>query len=77
MVSGSLVTNLRRALNDRGIGSVNRSPPTQPPRDRFLARSGRHLDAPEADFTATMMALAAGQAEETDFAAWLRDHTRP
>jgi death-on-curing protein len=43
----------------------------------FLARNGRRLVAPEADATAMMMALAAGQTDEKVFAAWLRDHTRP
>ena len=42
----------------------------------FLARNGRRLVAPEADATAMMMALAAGETDETAFAAWLRDHTR-
>ena len=43
----------------------------------FLARNGRRLVAPEADATALMMALAAGQTDERVFAAWLRDHTLP
>jgi death-on-curing protein len=41
----------------------------------FLARNNRRLVAPEADATAMMVALAAGQTDETAFAAWLRDHT--
>ena len=43
----------------------------------FLARNGRRLVAPEADATAMMMALAAGETDEKGFAVWLRDHTRP
>ena len=43
----------------------------------FLARNGRRLVAPEADATAMVMALAAGETDEKAFAAWLRDQTLP
>ncbi|MCC2664215.1 MAG: death-on-curing family protein [Geminicoccaceae bacterium] len=43
----------------------------------FLARNGRRLVAPEADATAMVMALAAGQTDEKAFAAWLRDQPLP
>jgi len=38
----------------------------------FLARNGRRLRAPEAEATATVIGLAAGEIDETAFAAWLR-----
>ncbi len=41
----------------------------------FLARNGRRLTAPEADATHTMMALAAGDMDESAFAVWLRHNS--
>ena len=38
----------------------------------FLARNGRRLLAPEAEATAMVIGLAAGEIDEAAFAAWLR-----
>jgi death-on-curing protein len=43
----------------------------------FLHLNGRRLTATQADATLTMLALAAGEINEADFAAWLRTHTAP
>ena len=43
----------------------------------FLALNGRRLNAPQADATLTMLAVAAGQMDEAAFAGWLRQHSRP
>jgi death on curing protein len=42
----------------------------------FLALNGYRLTAPQADATLTMLAVAAGQMDETTFARWLRQHSR-
>lgn len=41
----------------------------------FLARNGLQLSAAEDDATRAMLALAAGEMTEDDFAAWLRAWT--
>lgn len=41
----------------------------------FLARNGLQLSAAEDDATRAMLALAAGEMTEDDFAAWLRAST--
>lgn len=38
----------------------------------FLFLNGKRLTATQVDATVTMLALAAGELEEADFAAWLR-----
>ena len=43
----------------------------------FLALNGASLSADDANCVATMLALAAGDLAEADFAAWLRSHTAP
>jgi len=43
----------------------------------FLALNGWRLTAPQADATLTLLAVAAGQMDETAFARWLRQHSRP
>ena len=43
----------------------------------FLVLNGTILTADDADCVATMLALAAGDLAEADFAAWLRSHTAP
>ncbi|MBP5998325.1 MAG: type II toxin-antitoxin system death-on-curing family toxin [Azonexus sp.] len=43
----------------------------------FLALNGASLSADDANCVATMLALAAGELGEADFAAWLRTHTTP
>jgi len=42
----------------------------------FLALNGYRLTAPQADATLTMLAVAAGQMDESTFARWLREHTQ-
>jgi death on curing protein len=42
----------------------------------FLHLNGWRLTAPQADATLTMLAVAAGQTDETTFARWLRQHSR-
>ncbi len=43
----------------------------------FLVLNGTILTADDADCVATMLALAAGDLAEADFAAWLSSHTAP
>ncbi len=43
----------------------------------FLSLNGWRLVASQADATLTMLAVAAGQMDETTFAGWLRRHSRP
>lgn len=43
----------------------------------FLALNGASLSADDANCVATMLALAAGDLAEADFASWLRNHTAP
>jgi death-on-curing protein len=42
----------------------------------FLALNGQRLVADDAACVLTMLALAAGDLPETDFAAWIRRHAR-
>jgi death-on-curing protein len=42
----------------------------------FLARNGWELRAPEADVVVTMVALAASERSEEEFAQWLKDSSR-
>jgi death-on-curing protein len=41
----------------------------------FLELNGRSLHAEDADCVMTMLAVAAGDITEAEFAAWLREHT--
>lgn len=43
----------------------------------FLALNGCRLTAPQVDATLTMLAVAAGQMDETAFSRWLRQHSQP
>jgi death on curing protein len=43
----------------------------------FLRLNGHRLIASQAEATITMLRVAAGELAEPDFAAWLRDHSRP
>ncbi|TVR99801.1 MAG: type II toxin-antitoxin system death-on-curing family toxin [Rhodospirillales bacterium] len=43
----------------------------------FLSRNGRRLTAPEDAATQAMLALAAADLEEGEFARWLRGNTEP
>lgn len=43
----------------------------------FLALNGHRLVASQAEATLTLLALAAGDLAETEFADWLRQHIRP
>lgn len=43
----------------------------------FLHLNGLALEASDADCVMTMLAVAAGELPEADFAAWLRRHSRP
>lgn len=43
----------------------------------FLACNGVELKADDADCVLTMLGVVAGDISETDFAAWLRDHSQP
>jgi death on curing protein len=43
----------------------------------FLLLNGRDLMADDAACVLTMLAVAAGQMDETTFAAWLRHHVQP
>ncbi len=43
----------------------------------FLALNGYSLQADDALCVSTMLALAAGDLPEVEFAAWLRTHSRP
>jgi death on curing protein len=42
----------------------------------FLELNGRELMASDADCVLTMLAVAAGQMDEPEFARWLQQHTR-
>lgn len=42
----------------------------------FLAKNGIQLDFDEADAVVRMLALAAGEISEDEFAQWLREHVR-
>ena len=42
----------------------------------FLALNGQRLVASQADATLTMLAVTAGQMDESTFARWLREHIR-
>jgi death-on-curing protein len=41
----------------------------------FLYLNGMRLDASQAEATLTVLALAAGELTEPEFAAWIREHT--
>ncbi|MFA6309862.1 MAG: type II toxin-antitoxin system death-on-curing family toxin [Sterolibacterium sp.] len=43
----------------------------------FLALNGYRLAATQADATVVMLALAAGDLDEAEFAGWLRAHLKP
>lgn len=43
----------------------------------FLALNGYRLAATQAEATVVMLALAAGELDEAEFAAWLRAHLDP
>ena len=43
----------------------------------FLALNGLKLMAEDAHCVVTMLAVAAGQMDESTFARWLREHSRP
>ena len=43
----------------------------------FMALNGRRLVASQAEATLTMLAVAAGQTDESAFARWLREHSAP
>ena len=43
----------------------------------FLRLNGQRLRATQAEATLSMLALAAGQLSENEFADWLRNHTAP
>lgn len=43
----------------------------------FLALNGYRLDADDTDCVLTMLAVAAGELEESAFAEWLRSHSVP
>lgn len=43
----------------------------------FLALNGHRLVASQAEATLTMLAVAAGDLSEDDFAAWIRAHAEP
>jgi death on curing protein len=43
----------------------------------FLALNGVSLEADDGNCVSTMLALAAGDIGEAEFAAWLRTHTAP
>lgn len=43
----------------------------------FLALNGHRLTASQVDATQAMLALAAGEIEESAFARWIRDHAVP
>ena len=43
----------------------------------FLALNGLALGADDADCVLTVIALAAGDLSEAEFAAWIRQHLRP
>ena len=43
----------------------------------FLGINGHRLTASQAEATVAVFGLAAGEIDEPNFAAWLRDHTAP
>ena len=43
----------------------------------FLGLNGSRIDAPEEEVVGLMLALAGGELEESELAAWIRDHTSP
>lgn len=43
----------------------------------FLAANGYDLSAPDEECLAAMLALAAGEMDEAEFAAWLRENVEP
>lgn len=43
----------------------------------FLALNGMRLTATQAEATLTMLAVAAGEMPEADFAEWIREHSAP
>ena len=43
----------------------------------FLALNGYRLNAAQADATLTVMSLAAGEIDETEFARWIRANSAP
>ena len=43
----------------------------------FLGLNGQRLTASQAEATVAVFGLAAGEIDEPNFAAWLRDHTAP
>jgi death-on-curing protein len=43
----------------------------------FLTLNGYRLAATQAEATLAMMSLAAGELDEAEFAAWLRQHLKP
>jgi death-on-curing protein len=43
----------------------------------FLGLAGIDLDAPQAEATAVMLDLAAGDLDEEEFARWIGEHMRP
>ncbi len=43
----------------------------------FLALNGYRLTASQVDATRAMLALAAGEIDEAEFARWIRDHAVP
>jgi death-on-curing protein len=43
----------------------------------FLALNGRRLVASQAEATLTVLAVAVGHMDETTFARWLREHSKP
>ena len=43
----------------------------------FMALNGRRLVASQAEATLTMLAVAAGQIDESAFVRWLREHSAP
>lgn len=43
----------------------------------FLGRNGYQLEASEADATVATLSLAAGGIDQTTYAAWLRDNSKP
>jgi death-on-curing protein len=43
----------------------------------FLAINGHELEVGDAECVLTILSLAAGELDETEFAAWLREHLKP
>jgi death-on-curing protein len=42
----------------------------------FLTLNGYRLNATQSDATLTMLAVAAGEIDESSFAAWIREHAQ-